>query len=85
MIELKVEGGRKAALALSYIKSLAWDYPGDHELVLLVPRLSGPGRNRLALGPTWRYGEDAVPALRAYGEVTVTEGEAAPENERVGD
>lgn len=70
MIQLRVQPGMEAARALSAIKAVAWDHPGDEELVLLV------NDRRLALGPMWRYsGSEACrAALSEYGVIVEPRG-----------
>lgn len=86
MIELRVEGGPSAALALSRIKQTAWDHPGNQQLVVVVPALSKPEPVRLALGPAWRYSgsPQCLAALSEFGEVT-SDGEPAASGEGVED
>lgn len=61
MITLRMTPGAEAAFALTEVKTIAWRYPGEHELRLLV------GDRVIELGPMWTY--DASPAcLAALGE-----------------
>jgi hypothetical protein len=86
VIELRVDGGHRAAVSLSRIKALAWDHPGEEELVLIVPSVSRPDPTRLSLGPAWRYGHSAVEPLSLFGDVRIVpEGEPPPGNESVHD
>jgi hypothetical protein len=68
VIEMRVEPGARAALALLSIKRIAWDHPGEHELRLLVAT-SRAGDRRLTLGPLWKYAEtpECLAALGEFG------------------
>lgn len=70
MIYLKVAAGARAAAALSRIKAVSWDHPGDERLTLLVPGVKVP-EAQIALGPEWRYADtpECRAALAEFGEL----------------
>lgn len=71
VIELRVTPGIGAASSLTAIKLLATEYPGDHQLALIVP--TAGGERRLELGPTWGYSGSVgcLWGLAAFGKVSV--------------
>lgn len=79
-LTISLEARVAAASSLAAIKSLAWEYPGDHELEVVIPAANPrPGElgtrdtRRLRLGPLWTYdaSPEVVSALEEYGVVEV--------------
>lgn len=68
MIELRMQPGASAALALTQVKLIATRFPGEEELTITV---EGTER-RIRLGDVWLYdgsSEACLSALAEFGEV----------------
>lgn len=70
MIELRMTAGQEAASALSAVKAVAWDFPGEERLTVRVAALA------LVLGPEWSYdaSEGCLAALGEFGEAVLHAG-----------
>jgi hypothetical protein len=76
VIELRVEPGLNAAQGLARLKGLAVDFPGRHELTVLVERAASPEPLRLTLGDLWLFSgsPECMAALAEFGDARVVAG-----------